>query len=166
MTFDYASSFAKGHAFNVFVADILTYFGVPDVKVPEMTDATNPAETRDKTINEKDVIVGDLVLEVKSRNLKFDSFDDFPYEKVLIDTVHGYESKAIKPFAYVIVSQITGKMFAISNASKSNWTVGDVHDPHRNVDYEAYFVTRQYCRPFIDLVDILLEYSNDRAKEV
>ena len=120
----------------------------------------------DKTINEKDVLVDDLVLEVKSRNLKFEDIESFPYEKILIDTVDGFDKKAVKPFAYVMVSQITGKMFAIAGASKEHWTVGEIHDPHRNVDYQAYFATKRHCRPFIDLVDILLERASGRATEV
>jgi hypothetical protein len=111
-------------------------------------------------------LVGDLVLEIKSRNLKFESFEDFPYDKILIDTVHGYDSKAIKPFAYVMVSQITGKMFAIAGATRPNWSTGQIHDPQRNVVYEAYFATKRNCRPFIDLVDILLEMQSDRASQV
>ncbi len=166
MTFDYMESFHEGHAYNCFVADILRQFGVPDVEVPELWDAENVAQRMDKTINEKDVLVDDLVLEVKSRNLKFEDIGSFPYEKILIDTVDGLEKKAVKPFAYVIVSQITGKMFAIAGATKDYWTVGDIHDPYRNVDYQAYFVTKRHCRPFIDLVDILLERASDRASEV
>ena len=166
MSFDYMDSFHQGHAYNCFVADILRQFGVPDVEVPELWDAENAEQRMDKTINEKDVLVGGLVLEVKSRNLKFENIESFPYEKILIDTVDGYDKKAVKPFAYVMVSQITGKMFALAGANKENWTVGDIHDAHRNVDYQAYFVTKRHCRPFIDLVDILLERASDRASEV
>jgi len=166
MTFDYMKAFHEGHAYNIYVADLLKHFGVPDVQVPEIWDAENAEQRMDKTINEKDVLVDDLVLEVKSRNLKFEDIESFPYEKILIDTVDGFDKKAVKPFAYVMVSQITGKMFAIAGASKEHWTIGEIHDPHRNVDYQAYFATKRHCRPFIDLVDILLERASGRATEV
>ena len=166
MSFDYMKAFHEGHAYNMYVADLLKHFGVPDVQVPEMWLAENAEQRMDKTINEKDVLVDDLVLEVKSRNLKFEDIESFPYEKILIDTVDGFDKKAIKPFAYVMVSQITGKMFAIAGASKEHWTIGEIHDPHRNVDYQAYFATKRHCRPFIDLVDILLERASGRATEV
>jgi len=166
MSFDYKTAFHEGHAFNCYVADILRTFGVPDVQVPELWDEDKAVNRLEKTVNEKDVLVGDLVLEIKSRNLKFDSFEDFPYDKILIDTVHGFDSKAIKPFAYVMVSQLTGKMFAIAGATRPNWSTGQIHDPHRNVVYQAYFATKRNCRPFIDLVDILLEVQSDRANKV
>ena len=70
-TFDYHKAMREGHGYNLYVADLLQHFGVPQIDVPDFSIATTHDEIRDKTLNEKDVIVGDLVLEVKSSSRSF-----------------------------------------------------------------------------------------------
>ena len=104
--FDYHKAMEDGHAYNHYVADILRHFGVPGVVVPEFSIATTPEEITDKTKNEKDVLVDDLVIEVKASSRAFRNAEEFPYNPVIVDTVYGYDSKVIKPLVYIIVSQV------------------------------------------------------------
>lgn len=166
MTFDYIKSFQEGHAYNKKVGDILSNFGVPGVVVPDWSMHKDQDELENKTKNEKDVIVDGLVLEVKSRGFTFNTIDDFPYEKIIIDTVYGFDQKVIKPFAYVYVSQTTQNMFVVPVATKEQWTIGTIYDKQREIEIDCYFVTKRHCRPFIELVDVLLERASDRATEV
>jgi len=156
----------EGHGYNLYVADLLQHFGVPQVDVPDFSIATTHDEIRDKTLNEKDVIVGDLVLEVKSSSRSFTNADDFPFNPVIIDTVSGFDSKIIKPFAYVMISQITQGIFVIPTSTKYDWTIEKYYDGYRKIEERFYLVKKRHCRPFIEMVDVLLERANERTNQM
>jgi hypothetical protein len=164
--FDYHKAMREGHGYNLYVADLLQHFGVPQVDVPDFTIATTHDEIRDKTLNEKDVIVGDLVLEVKSSSRSFTNVDDFPFNPVIIDTVSGFDSKIIKPFAYVMISQITQGIFVIPTSTKYDWTIEKYYDGYRKIEERFYLVKKRHCRPFIEMVDVLLERANERTNQM
>ena len=164
--FDYHKAMREGHGYNLYVADLLQHFGVPQVDVPDFTIATTHDEIRDKTLNEKDVIVGDLVLEVKSSSRSFINADDFPFNPVIIDTVSGFDSKIIKPFAYVMISQITQGIFVIPTSTKYDWTIEKYYDGYRKIEERFYLVKKRHCRPFIEMVDVLLERANERTNQM
>ena len=161
--FDYHKAMREGHGYNLYVADLLTHFGVPKVDVPEFSIATTHDQIRDKTLNEKDVIVDGLVLEVKSSSRSFTNADDFPFNPVIIDTVSGFDSKIIKPFAYVMISQITQGIFVIPTATKYDWTIRTYFDADREIEERFYMTKKRHCRPFIEMVDLLLERANERT---
>jgi hypothetical protein len=165
-TFDYHKAMREGHGYNLYVADLLQHFGVPQVDVPDFSIATTHDEIRDKTLNEKDVIVGDLVLEVKSSSRSFTNADDFPFNPVIIDTVSGFDSKIIKPFAYVMISQITQGIFVIPTSTKYDWTIEKYYDGYRKIEECFYLVKKRHCRPFIEMVDVLLERANERTNQM
>ena len=156
----------EGHGYNLYVADLLQHFGVPQVDVPDFSIATTHDEIRDKTLNEKDVIVGDLVLEVKSSSRSFTNADDFPFNPVIIDTVSGFDRKIIKPFAYVMISQITQGIFVIPTSTKYDWTIEKYYDGYRKIEERFYLVKKRHCRPFIEMVDVLLERANERTNQM
>jgi len=164
--FDYHKAMAEGHGYNLYVADLLQHFGVPKVDVPEFTIATTHDEIKDKTLNEKDIVVDDLILEVKSSSRSFQNVDDFPFNPVIVDTVHGFDSKIIKPFAYVMISQITQAIFVIPVSTKYDWTVQTFYDAQRDIEEQFYLVRKRHCRPFIEMVDILLERANERTNQM
>jgi len=164
--FDYHKAMRDGHGYNLYVADLLSHFGVPKVDVPAFTIATTHDEIKDKTKNEKDVIADDLVLEVKSSSRSFTDVDDFPHNPLIVDTVYGFDSKIIKPFAYIIISQITNNLFVIPTATKDFWTIREFYDAQRDITERFYMVQKRYCRPFIELVDILLERAHERNNQM
>ena len=166
MTFDYHKAMAEGHSYNHYVADLLRSFGVPNVDVPEFSIATTHDKIADKTKNEKDIVVDQLVLEVKSRAISFEGADDFPHALVLVDTVYGFDQKIIKPFAYIYLSQVSKGIFAIPVQTRQYWTIATIYDQARQIEVECYFVSKRHCRPFIELVDILLERAHERAGEM
>ena len=139
---------------------------MPNVDVPEFSIATTHEKIADKTKNEKDIVVDQIVLEVKSRAISFDGADDFPHALVLVDTVYGFDQKIIKPFAYVYVSQVTKETFAIPVATRQFWTIATIFDHKRQIEVECYFVTKRHCRPMLELIDILLERAHERAGEM
>jgi hypothetical protein len=164
--FDYHKAMRDGHGYNLYVADLLRHFGVPKVDVPEFSIATTHDQIRDKTLNEKDIVVDGLILEVKSSSRSFEDVDDFPYNPLIVDTVQGYEMKIIKPFAYVMISQITHATFVIPTATKYDWTISTFYDAQRDIQEQFYMVTKRHCRPFIEMVDILLERADERTNQM
>jgi hypothetical protein len=158
MAFDYQEAIKKGYQYNLMVAEKLISRGVPNVIVPpfEQWDGVSKEII---TREEKDVLVGDLVLEVKCRSLRFNGLSDFPYEKIIVDTVYGYDAKAIKPFAYVVVSEFTKECFVIPGGNFKFWTIASVYDNARQTTDDCYFVERRFCSLWIELVDVLLEQS-------
>lgn len=161
--FDYHKAMEDGHAYNHYVADILRHFGVPGVVVPEFSIATTPEEITDKTKNEKDILVDDLVIEVKASSRAFRNAEEFPYNPVIVDTVYGYDLKTIKPLVYIIVSQVTKGMFVIPTATKADWTIRTYKDLDRNIEDRFYMVSKRHCRPIIEFIDLLLERANERT---
>jgi hypothetical protein len=159
MSFDYEKAMLEGHGFNEYVASVLRQYGVPEVYVPEFTIASTHDAIADKTKNEKDIVVNGLVLEVKSRAMVFNSLDDFPLSSIIVDTVYGFDQKLIKPYAYVYISQKTKAMFAIPVSSRQFWTMGTIFDTARKIQVECFFVTKRHCKPFIELVDNLLDQA-------
>jgi len=164
--FDYHKAMAEGHGYNLYVADLLQHFGIPKVDVPDFTIATTHNEIRDKTLNEKDIVVDELILEVKSSSRSFSNIDDFPHNPLIVDTVYGFDSKIIKPFAYVIISQKTLNIFVIPVATKYDWSVQEYYDAQRDITERFYMVQKRHCRPFIELVDILLERAHERTNQM
>ncbi len=157
--FDYKSAMEAGHKFNEIVAMRLKEFGVM-AEVPEFSFAQSKAEIRDYTLNDKDVIVGDNVIEVKSRNLAFtDDPSTFPYDDLIVDTVSGYEAKEPKPIAYVMVSQKTGGMFVIPTAFSKSWRVERKYDRDRKHEDDFYLTNKRFGRPFSQLVSKLKEIA-------
>lgn len=161
--FDYHKAMEDGHTYNHYVADILRHFGVPNVTVPEFSIANTPEEVLDKTKNEKDVLVDDLVIEVKASSRAFRNAEEFPYNPVIVDTVYGYDSKVIKPLVYIIVSQVTKGMFVIPTATKADWTIRTYKDLDRNIEDRFYMTNKRHCRPIIEFIDLLLERADERA---
>ena len=147
----------SGHAFNKIVAMRLESEGI-SAEVPEFSFAQSKEEIKDYTLNDKDVIVGDNVIEVKSRNLSFsDNPDSFPYDDLIIDTVSGYEAKDPKPIAYVMVSQVTGGMFIFPTAFSNSWRVERKYDRYRKHEDNFYLAPKTFARPFSQLINKLKE---------
>jgi hypothetical protein len=164
--FNYETAMREGHGFNLYVADLLQTFGVPNVVVPEFSMAATYDERINKTLNEKDIVIDDLVLEIKSSSRSFKNADDFPHNPLIVDTVHGYDSKVIKPWAYVIISQITRGIFVIPTATKQYWTITTFYDAQRDIEERFYMTSKRHCRPFLEMVDLLLERAHERTNQM
>jgi hypothetical protein len=164
--FNYETAMREGHGFNLYVADLLQTFGVPNVVVPEFSMAATYDERINKTLNEKDIVIDDLVLEIKSSSRSFRNADDFPHNPLIVDTVHGYDSKVIKPWAYVIISQITRGIFVIPTATKQYWTITTFYDAQRDIEDRFYMTSKRHCRPFLEMVDLLLERAHERTNQM
>jgi hypothetical protein len=157
--FDYHAAMKAGHRYNEIVAMRLRDHGI-DCTVPELTLVSSKEEIAHMTANDKDIIVGEHVLEVKSRNLAFtDDPMSFPYDDMIVDTVSGYNQKKTKPIGYIMISQKTGGMFVIPDYTYINWTQAVRFDRERKHEDNFYFVGKQYGKQFVALVNYLKKAS-------
>lgn len=108
-----------------------------------------------------DLIVEGHRIEVKSRDLDFSTDPrTFPYERAFVDTVSSYDSHAVKPLAYVFVSQRTGAMLSTPGRhpdAVASWTQTRAFDHVRKIHDMFYLVGREWLTP----IDVLVARLRD-----
>ena len=72
-----------------------------------------------------------------------------------MESVEGYDVKVIKPFAYVIISQHTEKVFAFAGETPQPWGKRMVWDSVRKIDQLTYTCPRKEWSDFSTLVEVL-----------
>lgn len=96
-----------------------------------------------------------LQIEVTSRNLLFKSPQDFPYEDIIVCSVHDWKKDRNADY-FVVVSQKTKSAICIATSSKADWTKRKIRDRVRNTNEYVY------CAPkscFISFEQLLKEIS-------
>jgi hypothetical protein len=103
------------------------------VRIGTLERAETPWE-RERFREETDVIVSDRIpIEVKSNRRTFTSPEDLPFPMTNVCTVRRWDERQIKPWAFVLVSQLTGAMVALSVARTiDKWVVAESHDQRRD----------------------------------
>jgi hypothetical protein len=143
-----------GHRHALHVGTMILAEGLP-VQVTKPTLRESVAD-RAQYLDELDVLVGSrspVTLEIKSRNLRFTSPADYPFNTAFVDTVSGWNAKPAKPAAVVLVSQITLAALVISvKHTRDSWTTRRGHDGVRNIDDTWYMVPKSGLAPFTTLL--------------
>jgi hypothetical protein len=120
---------------------------------------------RKEYVNTKDILVlPSAVLEVKSRNLRFTSPKDFPFDTVFIDTVSGYEQKKPKPRLYISVSRKTGCIIATSGVNSGKWSKRKIYDKVRNIWEINYECAIENWLHIDDYIPAMKRYQEVLAK--
>jgi hypothetical protein len=148
----------KGWKWQRYVADFFEASGFP-VDLPPYTWRKSVEDIKDHA-DSRDMTVAGQRIEVKSRNLLFNSIPmTFPYERAFVDTVRSYDHYKEKPIAYVFVSQLTGAMLAtIGRQDAANtWEVAERYDEVRQITDKFYTVDRRKLTTVIPLVRRLRE---------
>lgn len=158
------SQLARGHEFAAHVGQLLTDEGLY-VVVPEMNADRRPRRTADSPVDgdyrdeayfktsEKDMWVEGLSVEVKSRDLRFTSPRDYKYSTAFVDTVAGWEAKAEKPVAVVLISQVTRRPVVVSVRNwETEWTIRTVFDRKRQISVTNYEVAREKLKTWEQFV--------------
>ena len=83
-------------------------------------------------------------IEVKSKPYEFKGIRDFPYPEVVISDKHIFDRKIKQQgiHAVVIVSQITGKMFAIRVSLKKYWLVKEITNERNKTTTDHYVIPK------------------------
>lgn len=147
---DFKARAEIGHRSEVRVAQLLRYWGYP-VADPELV--FRPEHERSREVlaefarTQKDLEVGHLVLEVKSRTLSFTCRDDYQFSTVLLDTVAGWNAKEKKPDLYIIVSQPTGAILAVDTRKMASFPVEEKTDFSRKHKDRWFVCPKSALRP-------------------
>ncbi len=148
-----------GHDWARLVVTRLNEAGVPAVLTPLAW--RDNIDERHAFSNEVDILVpspdGDIPIESKSRNLFFTDVPvSYPFDTVFVDTVSGWDKKAVKPFAVVFTSQESGSMLVLPSRSPTiKWTTSVAFDRVRGVRDRWYEVPYNALVPFQTLINSL-----------
>ncbi len=146
---------ATGHVWAAKLADALRTEGLT-VELTPMNIRDN-VEQRGDFANEGDLVVhtgqGPILLESKSRGLRFTTIENYPYKTALVDTVSGWNQKTDKPKAIVLTSQLTEARLVISvSRTERFWVRKYHHDKKRDIWDCFYEVPKARLVPFQDLI--------------
>jgi hypothetical protein len=153
--FDYFASFSEGAYWAGIVADRLKLAGVQCWVPDPPKDKPQEWITR----HEKDICLPwtDQPLEVKARTKICDHNGQLIYDPLFIDTVYGYDMKAVKPLAYVMVCKDTANIWCISpRKTQTQWDVDGTFDTKRKINITVYTAAADLFVPYTDLVDFLI----------
>lgn len=142
----------QGFKYQRFVGDFFLANGL-DVVMPRQRFRKSIAAAKDFK-DEADLVVSGKVIEVKSRALDFQRNLELP-TSVLIDTTESWESKTHKPYAYILVSQVTGAMVWTQGSDKSKWSIVKTFDKKRQIPIVCYATRRFEFEPIKTLVAAL-----------
>jgi hypothetical protein len=162
MSYNYVQAFKEGHYYNEIVAGYLRSHGINCV-APELKIAQNSQEVKEMTLSEKDVVISasGSVIEVKSNRREFFwEPSAFPYKSIIVDTVSSYESKEVKPIAYVFVSRTNGAMVTIGSSTFKKWKKVSLYDKYQEITDDFYLADKSEIRPISDLVRHILDGQN------
>lgn len=131
------------------------------VELPEYSERASIVDADRWTMQDQDLVVrntavGDCVLEVKSRPLWFSDPPSFPWPTALVDTVEGWEAKAVEPRAVLLVSQPARRILVVSTKTKPRWTVKASRDAVRGTFADFYECPRELLCSLQWLVNKLL----------
>ena len=161
MAFDYVNAFKQGGNWSKYVAGVLQSRGVR-CSAPDIQIATTTAQREYMTRHEQDIIFdwNNEALEVKSSSRDFtNDCLNYPYKSLFVDTVSSFDSKIVKPLAYVFVSQKAKGLVCISPKSKNHWRKVQAFDKQRQINELFYSASKDLLIPFDDLVNHLLQHQ-------
>lgn len=99
-------------------------------------------------------------LEIKSRSITFTSPNDYPYDTVFVDDLNGLAKERIRHFAYVFISQPTGKWVWISALDRDDtWTEQDVFDRGRGYSVPTLIAPKSHLRSAEELLQLLYPHT-------
>lgn len=101
-----------------------------------------------------------LSLEIKERSIAFTCPEDYPYETVFVDDMHGLERETLRHFAYVYKSKPTGKwVWLLTLDRDDSWVEQSVWDRGRNHEVPTLVAPKTHLRPASQLIELLYPHS-------
>jgi len=127
------------------------------------------ADVNQLTAEDQDVVVGEIVLEIKSRGGKthYYGLEDFKFPTIIVDTVWGWKRKKIKPDYYLSVCQHTGGVIVIDGRDWETWSEEEFWDPYeqkRNLCFVADTATCHDWEWFLE--DLAIQFRTRTGEEV
>ena len=101
-----------------------------------------------------------MSLEIKERSISFTCPEDYPYDTVFVDDLNGLAKERLKHFAYVFMSQPTGKWVWISALDRDDsWTEQDVFDRGRGYSVPTLVAPKSHLRSADELIKLLYPHT-------
>ena len=101
-----------------------------------------------------------MSLEIKERSISFTCPEDYPYDTVFVDDMHGMAKERLKHFAYVFKSKPTGKWVWISALDRDeSWTEVDVWDRGRSHNMRTLVAPKSHLRSAEELLELLYPHT-------
>jgi hypothetical protein len=101
-----------------------------------------------------------LSLEIKERSISFTCPEDYPYETVFVDDMHGLAKETLKHFAYIYKSKPTGKWVWITPLDRDDqWTEQVVFDRGRKHDVPMLVAPKSCLRSADELTKLLYPHQ-------
>ena len=99
-------------------------------------------------------------VEIKERSISFTCPEDYPYDTVFVDDLHGMAKERLKHFAYVFMSKPTGKWVWISALDRDEtWTEVDVWDRGRSHNVQTLVAPKSHLRSAEELLQLLYPHT-------
>jgi hypothetical protein len=148
---------AIGRKWEAYIAHQLILSGL-EVFVPRLAIRSHVSE-RKKYRDVRDMVVEGRDVEIKSRKEDFSRPSDFPYDSMFVDTREKIESKG-PPFAFLVVSQMSGCILAIPGKTRSKWVIRAGFDRTRKINEEWLACPIKLVRSFDEFI-VFLKNSPD-----
>ena len=104
--------------------------------------------------------VGLVGIEIKERNLRFTSPEDYPFDTVFVDDLRGMRQEQYRKFAYVFVSRLTGNWVWLSPLDQDDtWTREATFDSTRQHKLPMLVAPKRHLRPASQLVSLLFPHK-------
>lgn len=104
--------------------------------------------------------LGMVSIEIKQRNLTFTTPQDYPYDTVFVDDMHGLARERLQNFAYVYQSRHTGAWVWLTMLDRDErWVERKVFDRGRGHDVPTLVAPRSCLRASSTLIDLLYPHS-------
>ena len=101
-----------------------------------------------------------MSLEIKERSISFTCPEDYPYDTVFVDDLHGMAKERLRHFAYVFKSKPTGKWVWISALDRDDsWTEQNVFDRGRNHNVPTLVAPKSHLRSAEELLELLYPHT-------
>jgi hypothetical protein len=156
----FAREFKKGYEYQMLIALKLLRKGFV---IESSTDSIAPSyEERKKYSDNYDLLVSSKGwdkkkahhLEVVSRNLTFNTPNDFPFEDIFVCSVHDWKKDRNADY-FVIVSQITKGPICVPTKSFPEWTTRRIRDSVRGTNETVYCAPKSCFISFEEMIELI-----------
>lgn len=87
-----------------------------------------------------------IVLEVKSRSIKFSTPQDYPYKTAFVCAVKRWDKRRLRPHATLLMSEKTGAVLVVPTSTEKHWTQETIFDRHRGHPETCYSVAKSHLK--------------------
>jgi hypothetical protein len=101
-----------------------------------------------------------LSLEIKERSISFTCPEDYPYDTVFVDDLHGMAKESLRHFAYIYKSKPTGQWVWLSALDRDEtWVEQVIFDRGRGHEVPTLVAPKSHLRSAAELTTLLYPHT-------